>query len=521
MYSLCVLSALACLFCLILTPLATRSAGRVGLLDRPDSVRKFHQSPVPRVGGVPILLSYIASFLVLTVLPLDAGRLILANQGIIWRVFPAVGLVFLTGLADDWIGLKPWQKLAGQLAGSICAYAAGVRILNVSDHSLAPWFSLPITVAWLVLCCNAFNLIDGIDGLAAGVGVVASLTTLVAALLQMNIPLALATAPLIGALVAFLRYNFHPASIFLGDSGSLLIGFLLGAYGVIWGQKSATMLGMAAPTMALALPLLEVGLSVFRRFLRNEPIFTADRGHIHHRLLDRGFTPRRAALLLYAVCSIGAALSLSQNVLHHRLAGPIILLFAVCACGGVQYLGYVEFRATRRFLFAGLRPMLSAHVKLEAFERALASASSLAQCWHALQSGARDLGYSRVDARLAGQRFGSFAPRNSQAAFWQMRLNLPNQDFVNITQRENAAEQPVLVIAFAEIVRRLLPARLRHIADASASLANLAVALENPALENPALQHSAGPQAVPQNSRTTRVMSSDCAAPSVNAATAS
>jgi UDP-GlcNAc:undecaprenyl-phosphate GlcNAc-1-phosphate transferase len=281
------------------------------------------------------------------------------------------------------------------------------------------------------------------------------------------------------------------------------------------------MLGMAAPTMALALPLLEVGLSVFRRFLRNEPIFTADRGHIHHRLLDRGFTPRRAALLLYAVCSIGAALSLSQNVLHHRLAGPIILLFAVCACGGIQYLGYVEFRATRRFLFAGLRPMLSAHVKLEAFERALASASSLAQCWHALQSGARDLGYSRVDARLAGQRFGSFAPRNSQAAFWQMRLNLPNQDFVNITQRENAAEQPVLVIAFAEIVRRLLPARLRHIADASASLANLAVALENPALENPALQHSAGPQAVPQNSRTTRVMSSDCAAPSVNAATAS
>jgi len=248
------------------------------------------------------------------------------------------------------------------------------------------------------------------------------------------------------------------------------------------------------------------------------------------------FTPRRAALLLYAVCSIGAALSLSQNVLHHRLAGPIILLFAVCACGGVQYLGYVEFRATRRFLFAGLRPMLSAHVKLEAFERALASASSLAQCWHALQSGARDLGYSRVDARLAGQRFGSFAPRNSQAAFWQMRLNLPNQDFVNITQRENAAEQPVLVIAFAEIVRRLLPARLRHIADASASLANLAVALENAALNNAALnnaalnnaaleiaalQHSAGPQAVPQNSRTTRVMSSDCAAPSVNAATAS
>jgi UDP-GlcNAc:undecaprenyl-phosphate GlcNAc-1-phosphate transferase len=257
--------------------------------------------------------------------------------------------------------------------------------------------------------------------------------------------------------------------------------------------------------------LLEVGLSIFRRFLRNEPIFTADRGHIHHRLLDRGFTPRRATLLLYAVCSIGATLSLAQSVLHNRLTGAVILIFAVCACGGIQYLGYVEFSATRRFLWVGLRPMLSAHVKLEGFERNLASASSLEQCWQALEFGARDLGYSRIDARLAGQRFGTFAPRNSRSAFWQMRLNLPDRDFVNITQREDAAEQPVLVIPFAEIVRHMLPAKLQQIAEATASLANLAVALEN----------AAAPQAAPQNSRTTRVTSSDCAAPSVNAATAS
>jgi UDP-GlcNAc:undecaprenyl-phosphate GlcNAc-1-phosphate transferase len=267
--------------------------------------------------------------------------------------------------------------------------------------------------------------------------------------------------------------------------------------------------------------LLEVALSVARRFLRNQPIFTGDRAHIHHRLLDRGFTPRRAALLLYAICGFGAVFSLLQNILHHQLGGAVILLFVAGACGGIQYLGYVEFSATRRFLWAGLRPTLSAHVKLEAFERALASASSLAQCWQTLESGARDLGYSRINARLAGQRFGTSAPRTSQSAFWQMRLNLPHQDFVNITQREDAAEHPVLLIPFAEIVRRMLPAKLPQISGSTASLANLAAAIENAALQNAALENAAAPQAVPLNSRTTSVMSSDCAAPSVNAATAS
>jgi UDP-GlcNAc:undecaprenyl-phosphate GlcNAc-1-phosphate transferase len=484
---------------------------RLGLVDLPDHRRKTHHLAVPRTGGVAIVAAYLLAYLLLLYTPLPGGAIVRTALPFIWRLLPATGVIFATGLLDDIFHLKPWWKLTGQIAAASLAYAGGLRLADIAGYTHFGWFSLPLTVAWLVLCANAFNLIDGIDGLATGVGVVASLTTFVAALLQGNIPLALATAPLIGALVAFLHYNFNPASIFLGDSGSLLIGFLLGAYGIIWSQKSATMLGMAAPTLALALPLLEVCLSIFRRFLRNEPIFTADRGHIHHRLLDRGFTPRRAALLLYAVCTIAAALSIAQSILHNSLTGAGVLLFAICTCAGIQYLGYVEFSATRRFLWVGLRPMLSAHVKLEAFERTLTSASSLAQCWQSLESGARDLGYSRIDARLAGQRFGTFAPRTSQSAFWQMRLNLPNQDFVNITQREDAPEQPVLVIPFAEIVRRLLPAKLQQIADSTASLANLAEALESASV----------PQHAPRNSNTTRVMSSDCAAPSVNPATAS
>ena len=515
MYSLLILSALSFLFCLILTPLVRDWAIRMSLVDQPDAVRKLHRRAVPRLGGAPVFLSYAGSFLVLITLPLQAGQLIQNNSATIVRLLPAVSLVFLTGLVDDWRSLKPWQKLAGLVAGAVWAFAVGVRIPNIGGHVLPEWASLLITVAWLILCSNAFNLIDGVDGLATGVGLTATLTTLIAALLHGDIMLALATAPLAGALLGFLRYNFNPASIFLGDSGALLIGFLLGAYGIIWGQKDATMLGMAAPAMALGLPLVEVGVSILRRFLRSQPIFAADRGHIHHRLLDRGFSPRGAALLLYAVCGIGAVLSLLQGVLNN-LAGAVILLFAACACAGIQYLGYVEFNATRRFLWGGLRPMLSAHVKIEAFERSLLTAQTLEQCWQAIEQGAGSLGYSKIDARLAGTRFGCRRLPAADGAFWQMRLNLPNRDFVNITQREDAAEQPVLVIPFAEIVRRVLPARLEQIARASdAAHSSQAGSQSYPAMSPDFFTGSL------RNSSTRTVISSDCAAPSVNPATAS
>ena len=153
------------------------------------------------------------------------------------------------------------------------AYAVGVQVSGIAGYLAPGWLSLPLTVLWLVACTNAFNLIDGVDGLASGVGLLAAFTTLAAALLQNNAALALATAPLVGALLAFLRYNFNPASIFLGDSGSLTIGFVLGCFGAIWSQKSATLLGMTAPLMALSIPLLDTALAVVRRFLRHQPIF--------------------------------------------------------------------------------------------------------------------------------------------------------------------------------------------------------------------------------------------------------
>ena len=207
----------------------------------------------------------------------------------------------------------------------------GVRILSIAGAPTEAWWNIPLTILWLLACMNAFNLVDGLDGLAAGVGLFATLTVFAAAMMQHNMVLAVATFPLAGAMLAFLCYNFNPATIFLGDSGALLIGFLLGCYAAIWSNKSATLLGMTAPLMALSIPLLDVALAIVRRFLRRQPIFTADRGHIHHRLLDRGFTPRRVVLVLVWTLRTGGRLFAFARCAAQflRRAAPAVWCFRV------------------------------------------------------------------------------------------------------------------------------------------------------------------------------------------------
>ena len=228
------ISCLAFLFALFLTPLVRNAATRMGLVDKPDATRKFHLGPVPRVGGVSVALAYALAMGFIYVapyrnVPFDIPGSISAAL----KLAPAAIVILLIGLADDIRGLRPWQKLLGEVAAATLAYEAGFGIYVFRGQPISDWLSPIVTVLWLVGCSNALNLIDGIDGLAAGVGVFAALTAFVAALLHNSLALALVTAPLIGALLGFLRYNFNPASIFLGDSGSLLIGFLLGCFGAM------------------------------------------------------------------------------------------------------------------------------------------------------------------------------------------------------------------------------------------------------------------------------------------------
>ncbi|HWE52293.1 MAG TPA: MraY family glycosyltransferase, partial [Bryobacteraceae bacterium] len=372
----------------------------------------------------------------------------------VFSLVPSFAVIFLVGLIDDIVALDPWHKLAGQVvaAGLACAY--GVQIESVAGHSIGgTWWHIPLTMAWLVGCANAFNLIDGVDGLAAGVGLFATLTTLVAALLEANSSLALATALLAGALLGFLRYNFNPASIFLGDCGSLPIGFLLGCFGIIWSQKAATLLGMTAPLIALCIPILEVGLSIVRRLLRGQPLFGADRRHIHHRLLDLGFSSRTVALMMYGAAGIAAGCSLLVSVSDTRLGGAVVLLFCVGAWIGVQHLGYGEFEVARHVLFGGVvQRVINGRVTLQQLDAGLASARTTEERWQILTTASRKMGFNELDLDVDGEirteRLGSVPARKC----WKMQIPLYGSGAAGFYIPIEAKVHPATLASFAAIV---------------------------------------------------------------------
>jgi UDP-GlcNAc:undecaprenyl-phosphate/decaprenyl-phosphate GlcNAc-1-phosphate transferase len=273
--------------------------------------------------------------------------------------------------------------------------------------------------------------------------------------------LVMATMPLAGCLLGFLRYNFNPASVFLGDCGSLSIGFFLGCCGAIWSQKAATLLGMTAPLMAFAIPLLDAALAIGRRFLRNQPIFGADRRHIHHLLLDRGMTPRRVALLVYGICGLAAICSLLQSADH--FGGMVIVLFCVAAWVGVQNLGYSEFGLAKRLLFGGtFRQIIDVQFRLKQFEDSLSAAVTLDQSWRVLQSGCQEFGFASLRVVMEGQIFES-PQRQGPGDCFQIRIPLSDRDYVNLVREYNKPLESSSVAGFAEIVYKVLSARLSQL----------------------------------------------------------
>jgi len=463
MSSLLWLGFVAFAISLILTPIFRDVFRSYGVVDQPDTTRKLHKYPIPRVGGMAIASAYVACFFLV---PLITHRPF-EQLSLVWDLLPAVGVIFAVGIIDDLFGLKPWQKLLGQLAGAGLAYWSGVRVLDVAGISTQSWWSLPVTLLWLLTCTNAFNLVDGMDGLAAGVGVFATLTMFIAAMMHGNMPLALATLPLAGCLLGFLCYNFNPATIFLGDSGSLLIGFLLGCYGVIWSQKSATLLGMTAPLMAVSIPLIDVALAIARRVIRRQPIFSADRGHIHHRLLDRGLTPKRAVLVLYGVCGLVAAFSLLQSFSRdNQFSGIIILLFLIVAWIGVQHLGYAEFSVAGRMLFSGNFPgNLRAQLDLHTLQKQLESASSVDDCWRAVSEACGKFGFRCVRMNANGLSFDGLEFGGSADKFWTLRVPLGSTGHIEFSRELQSTSLSTIVGPFVEVIHTSLLSRLRYLRE--------------------------------------------------------
>jgi UDP-GlcNAc:undecaprenyl-phosphate GlcNAc-1-phosphate transferase len=456
------LGALSVVLALILTPLVRDYLGKWGFLDHPDGVRKKHATPVPRVGGIAIVVSYIVTFAIALALPFTYTATLHHSLPEILPLTIVGSVVFLTGVLDDLIGLAAWQKLMGILGASILAYFAGI---HVDVHLLRglpqwPWLGFAITVLWLVGCTNAFNLIDGMDGLAAGVGFVAAVTMLVAALTQSNLPLALATMPLAGCLLGFLRYNFNGASVFLGDSGSLLIGFMLGCYGALWSEKSVTLVALTVPLLAVSIPLIDVALSILRRFLRNKPIFQADRGHIHHRLLDLGLSPKKAVLTMYGICAVVATLSLIASALHNQFSGLIVLAFGGAVWIGIRQLDYTEFAsASRMFLGGKFRRIIDVEARMADFECSLSKAVTLEECWTEVRKGSSEFGFHEVRMSLNGRVFEESCEAGRAKPRWQLRIPLSNAQYVNFSRDFDSNMNPLVLSAFVEAVQRGLEAR--------------------------------------------------------------
>ncbi len=344
-------------FSLAVSFVATRQvrdmATRRGWLSLPQHGRHIHESPLPRLGGVAIFLAFSASLSVWLGLSLIFPRVVdgLAPTTLL-RIYVPACLIFCLGIYDDLHGAGPYLKFAVQAIAGAMLFAGGMRILDLpvifGSYSL-PWFvGLPLTILWVVAVTNAFNLIDGLDGLAAGSALFSTIVVFVVTLINHSWLFSLMSVTLAGAILGFLRFNFNPATIFLGDSGSLFIGFMLSALALAGAQKAPTFVAVAIPVVSFGLPILETLLSILRRLISGRPIFTADREHIHHKLLQMGFSHRQVVIVLYAVSAIFAMLSI---FLIWPTGSTLGLVLAIVGTGiwlGVQHLNYLEFGELRR-----------------------------------------------------------------------------------------------------------------------------------------------------------------------------
>jgi UDP-GlcNAc:undecaprenyl-phosphate GlcNAc-1-phosphate transferase len=326
--------SISALVVLVSTPIVKAIGLKCGRVDLPGG-RKVHNQPMVRLGGVSIFLG--ALIALLTVWGLGGfGILPPDKEYEIWGVTVGGVVFFLIGLADDLFGLPAWSRLAMQSVAAAGAWYVGVQIefLTVPFMGLVllpAWISLPVTVLWLVGMTNAINWIDGLDGLAAGVSGIAAVVMLVASLFMHQPAAALIAAALAGGALGFLRYNFNPAQIFMGDGGAYYMGFTLAGIGVVGLVKSVTTVAVLLPYIILAVPILDMFAVIVDRLRSGKSPFIADKRHLHHRLLEAGLSHRLTVLFIYSltlwVGSIALAFSNIPSGVAYAIAATVLFAY--------------------------------------------------------------------------------------------------------------------------------------------------------------------------------------------------
>jgi UDP-GlcNAc:undecaprenyl-phosphate GlcNAc-1-phosphate transferase len=402
--------------------LATRAAER-GWARRKDSGEEGEG--VPRLGGVSV---FFAIGLSIAVLLMFWENLITARFE---RTLPlglgllgAAGFIFFIGLYDDLRGARPWQKLAVQAVAATGLFFAGFQvqvITNPFTHRAVElgWLALPVTILWLAAISNAFNLIDGLDGLAAGVGFFATLALFLMAILTFNPFVAAIAASMAGALLGFLPFNFSPARIYLGDSGSLTVGLILAALSVQSAQKGPILITVAIPLMIFGLPLLDVGVTTARRLLSGHPLFRRDEEHLHHRLLKIGLNKRAAVLVLYGMTALFALASLLLLNYRGAVAPVVALLCGAMAWVMVRQMQYPEFAELDshvRLALSTQRAVLRNHILIRRTGARLAAAEDAEQVWQEATAVFAALEFERAVCRVNGSHsFGWSSPAQGKS----------------------------------------------------------------------------------------------------------
>ena len=388
---------------LVLTPLVRWVARRLRVLDLPDGFRKLQERPVPRMGGIAIFIGLFASLWVSSRLHHSVVLPRCFGNGDFSSVFLGAAAVLVIGLWDDARGLGARTKFALLTAVAAGMCVAGHTIETISnpfgrDIVLGYW-AVPATLFWFLACMNAMNLIDGLDGLSGGVAVFAAATMFATSALFQNGNIAFSALALAGVGIGFLVFNLPPASIFLGDSGSYLLGFLVAYIGLRGSQKANTVVALLIPVIALGLPVLDTALAILRRWARALPLFTSDGQHIHHKLLGRGLSHWQAVLIMYAACIVLGGFALALTAARDLSAAGVLLLLTVATVLAVRVVGREEIRLAKNRLIHGLAEKRRATGQRaaghEATER-MRQAETIAALWQAFAAAAERMELDRA-----------------------------------------------------------------------------------------------------------------------------
>jgi UDP-GlcNAc:undecaprenyl-phosphate GlcNAc-1-phosphate transferase len=384
---------------ILFTPLAIRLAHRLGAIDHALSSRKIHKAPIPRLGGIAIVAAFFAPVIALLLVDSGVGRLFYGDGLRPFGLFAGGAIIALLGIYDDLKGAGAKVKFLVQFGVAALVYVLGYRIDAIANPFGAAiplgWLGLPFTMLWIAGVINAINLIDGLDGLAGGVAFIGVAMTFVFAVFHGAPLMMLFTAALAGAILGFLRYNFNPAKIFMGDTGSMFLGFVLSTCAIEAHQKSSATVAILVPIVVLGLPIADTLLAMTRRALRGTPLFQADRGHIHHRLLDLGLTQRATVLVLYGTCILLGLCALALAYASSAQAVLLLVLLAIGSALALRGLGFLRVEQVAEVLELRRRNIeLRSNVK-EIVER-LRQAADVGDVWDTVKEAGPVLGASSV-----------------------------------------------------------------------------------------------------------------------------